>query len=451
MLKVEIHLKLSVPLDELDVNEVIALFQEAREQVVSALVADYLETIQDQILDETLGPKWADTEQMEAPWICPECWSGRHFKRRGSRSRVLRKTSLGRISFQLRQVTCCRCDSTFSPFTAWLGLEPYQVSTSEFQAKTAELVCQGSYARSARHIQTLNRVSISATALHRWVQTKGVEVILDSNQADDRPVILDSTRVRAGKNKRGCNLNLGMSVEGRGWTGGRPRLSMHPVCFGVGESWSQTGHPLTQHRPARLVYDGDENVTHWLENTFAEVPKQRCVWHLVRQLYRVLWEDGLNKSQARVWMNELDQILYLPEYSVQRSRAELSALTEQLRDQDLPHAATYLAAAEPYVFTYREQPDGMFFDEHRNELLAISTTSPVERQMREINRRTDVGARWSIPGVTNLISLDLVRRFDPDQWRSLWKLPQRPFSSLSVVKLPMRVDVELLSSNVKTT
>ena len=31
------------------------------------------------------------------------------------------------------------------------------------------------------------------------------------------------------------------------------------------------------------------------------------------------------------------------------------------------------------------------------------TTTPVEREMREINRRADVGVRWSIPGVENLL------------------------------------------------
>ncbi|MFO7742113.1 MAG: hypothetical protein R6X31_07350, partial [Anaerolineae bacterium] len=63
-----------------------------------------------------------------------------------------------------------------------------------------------------------------------------------------------------------------------------------------------------------------------------------------------------------------------------------------------------------YTFTYRERPVGIFSDDEGRHPQAIKSTSPAERQMREINRRTDVGVRWSIPGVKNLLALDLARR-----------------------------------------
>ena len=39
------------------------------------------------------------------------------------------------------------------------------------------------------------------------------------------------------------------------------------------------------------------------------------------------------------------------------------------------------------------------------------TTSPVEREMREINRRADVGARWSVPGIENLLLIKTYNKF----------------------------------------
>ena len=57
MPKVGIHLEFSVPSGKLDVNQVIALFQEVQAQVGPALMACYLEAIQDQALDQVLGPK----------------------------------------------------------------------------------------------------------------------------------------------------------------------------------------------------------------------------------------------------------------------------------------------------------------------------------------------------------------------------------------------------------
>jgi len=450
MLKMEIHLELSVPSSGLGVNQVIPLFKQIQERIGPALAKCYFEEIQDQILDQVLGPKWADEPQGEAPWTCSECGSHQGFNRRGSYPRVLRKSSLGRVPFDLRQVTCQRCDHTFSPFLDEFDLEPYQVSTTEFQAQAVEVACQTSYARTVEHIRNLAHVRVSATAVHQWAQDRGADVTFDVAQADGKPVILDSTKVYAGDKERGCELNLGLSIQKRYWTNGRPRLAVSPVCFGIDESWSKTGQPLQQAKPSRVVFDGDEAIAGWVERALLDTYKQRGVWHLVRQLYWPLWRDGLGKSQAEPWMKQLGKIMYHPNQDVQDTRAELKELIRQLSEKGLHQGAAYLAAATPYAFTYREHPDGMFFDDRRLEPLAISSTSPAERQMREINRRTDVGVRWSVAGVKNLISLDLVRRFDHEQWQTLWQLPDRAVPDYSVVKLQVRANAEPMP-NVKTS
>lgn len=450
MPKVEIHLEITVSSEPSDVNQVIALFQQIQARIGPAMVASYLEATQDTALDEVLGSKWANEPQRQAPWVCPRCRSREGFRRRGSRSRTLRKSSLGAVPFALRQVSCNQCQSTFSPFVEWFGLEPYQVSTTEFQAKAVRVACQATYARSVAFVRDLAGVDVSATAVHGWVQSRGAQVELDTDRADGQTVILDSTMVRAGPNKRGTDLNLALSLEGRRWTGGRPRLEIHPVSFGVGEAWAQSGRELTRHQPARLVYDGDEAVTHWAERSFAKVPKQRCIWHVIRQLYLPLREDGLNKSQARVWMAQLHEILSQGHEPLPRTRAGIKTVIQKLGEEGYSHGARYLERAEPNLLTYLQSPDGMFFDEPRLQPCAIRATSPVERQMREINRRTDVGARWQISGVANLIGLDLVRRFDPDQWNTLWRLPRpEPFESLDV-KLQLRLSVRP-PPNVNTT
>ena len=227
-------------------------------------------------------------------------------------------------------------------------------------------------------------------------------------------------------------------------------MRIDPVCLGVDETWAKTAGALARCRPGRVVYDGDPDVVEWVEGTFAEVPKQRCSWHLVHELNRHLWEDGLKQAQARTWRNQLRQILYQPEYPLPQRRAALHVLIQQLRDHGLTNVAHYLEDAAPRVFAYREEPDGMFFDQQRQEPLAISSTSPVERQMREINRRTDVGARWQPTGVTNLLRLDLIRRFDTQQWNSLWGLQRVHLDDRLTFNLQMSVSVGP-PSNVNTT
>ena len=418
-------------------------------QIGPMLVRSYLEAIQDQVLDGALGGKWIRGAG-EAPWTCPRCRSGKGFRRRGSRTRVVRKSSVGRVSFRVRQVTCRGCGKTFSPLLPMLGLGPYQVSTGEFQAKAVKVACQTSFARCSAHMSELAGAEVSASAVHKWVQQTSKMVVLDVGRAHGRPVLLDSTNVRATDRKTGCSLNIGLSILGRYWRNGRTRLRAYPVCFGVNEQCIKTAQPLALVKPARILFDRDDGLVDWLEDTFPDVPKQRCVWHLVTQLYRTLWRDGLRKPQSRMWTESLSQIMYHPEGDVESSRRELKGLIVQLAQHNLKYAANYLKAAEPYAFAYRQHPDGMFFEESNGEARAICSTSPVEREIREINRRTDIGARWSTDGVHNLVLLDLVRRYDLEQWNSLWHLSNGFAGTVTVEETSPRVGTQP-GENVKTS
>ncbi|HEX6912971.1 MAG TPA: hypothetical protein VF142_21360 [Longimicrobium sp.] len=52
------------------------------------------------------------------------------------------------------------------------------------------------------------------------------------------------------------------------------------------------------------------------------------------------------------------------------------------------------------------------------------TTSVIEREMREINRRTDVGARWSEPGVDRLLRATALEA------ERVWSAVQKPLVQL---------------------
>ncbi len=53
----------------------------------------------------------------------------------------------------------------------------------------------------------------------------------------------------------------------------------------------------------------------------------------------------------------------------------------------------------------------------------------MEREMREVNRRTDVGARWSVSGIMNLVRLRLAKRHHPDDYGRLWSPLRKPAST----------------------
>lgn len=83
-----------------------------------------LETYQENILKEVFGDvKWLHGRgDLQTPWRCPKCESNIGFSRRGSRfKRVYKNEHLYEI--RLYQVTCFKCDLTFSPFIDLLCMD----------------------------------------------------------------------------------------------------------------------------------------------------------------------------------------------------------------------------------------------------------------------------------------------------------------------------------------
>ena len=95
------------------------------------------------------------------------------------------------------------------------------------------------------------------------------------------------------------------------------------------------------------------------------------------------------------YVKELISILF-GSRTTQIMRERYQNFLKTLKDNNLINSFGHLKNAENEIVTSRENR----FDYH--------TTSPVEREMREINRRADIGVRWSVKGIENLL---LVKTF----------------------------------------
>jgi len=67
----------------------------------------------------------------------------------------------------------------------------------------------------------------------------------------------------------------------------------------------------------------------------------------------------------------------------------------------------------------------------RKQLAAVGGpelgTGVLERQMRELNARTDIGgSRWSVTGLRDLINTLLARTTKHPAWTSLWRETHQP-------------------------
>jgi hypothetical protein len=121
--------------------------------------------------------------------------------------------------------------------------------------------------------------------------------------------------------------------------------------------------------------------------------------------------DGMSVDRRKAESRKLSGIL---------ARGGAQAKREYRRVADrvsgYPRARTLLDNAEPYVL----------YDPPSEE----RTTSVVEREMRELNRRTDVGARWTPKGIRNLLKLRLAKRHNPEDYQRVCTPLQKPAYAL---------------------
>ena len=72
----------------------------------------------------------------------------------------------------------------------------------------------------------------------------------------------------------------------------------------------------------------------------------------------------------------------------------LSGFIKDLEAEGCLTSAEHLRNARHETFTYRADKN-----------FAYTTTTPLEREMRELNRRADVGVRWSDKGIENVLKV----------------------------------------------
>jgi hypothetical protein len=105
---------------------------------------------------------------------------------------------------------------------------------------------------------------------------------------------------------------------------------------------------------------------------------------LVHQLKHYLWQDGLAFEERGFYQDCLRSILWDNE----DGRERLDLFIEDMKEFNFSTTTDHLQEARNETFTWAQKPGFTYM-----------TTSPLEREMRELNRRADVGARWSPKGI----------------------------------------------------
>ena len=319
-------------------------------------------------------------DKLKGQLLCPDC-AGNIIIRKGWRKRHL-KTSRGSFKLVVLQTRCKSCGRTFRPLNEHIGLQFSRRFLDEFVEKAIRAAVDLSFAKASTMIKTLTGCQISAEAIRQKLHAKAAGLKLDRN-VWGKTVLVDSTKVKSGKKKRGSPVHLAITAQKGPQIAGRPSIEKRLLHLHVGDG-GKLKKCLKRIGTQYLVHDGFESLAHCATNV------QRCRWHLVHQLKYYLRQDGVPFGSRPCYQNSLKRILWHPDNGVEKFKAYI----KELKNNGLKQSARHLSNAEHEAFTWAN--DFGF---------TYTTTSPLEREMRELNRRADIGVRWSDKGIESVLKV----------------------------------------------
>lgn len=372
---------------------------------------------------------------------CP-CGGGR-WTLNGSFTRRLR-TSLGAVVLPFRRVKCSSCGKTLVPLQRLLRLGRYQTRTNELERLVVDAVSETSYRRTVAMLTEAGVAAPPFRTAHDWVLRTGCDEIDIPRKVLEEPltVFADGTGFKGvpqdGKAAPG-DLKAVVGVT----RGGR----LVPMGSWAGKSWQEIHDLWKQGRlvladGSILVCDGELGLSAALAGFASE--QQRCQWHVTRDLYHAMHQDGGGAKEARPFQKRLAGVmaLELPADDFEKvAEEDRLALQERTR---LAEAQVDSLVAELYSLGYCKAADyleragkGMFGYVRRWlkwGLVSPKASSMIERVMRELGRRIKkIAYGWSDRGVAKIARIILKRFANKAEWEKYWQ--EKFGDNLSVVIL----------------
>lgn len=365
---------------------------------------------------------------------CPRCGSeGRH-RKRGKRERRL-QTSMGEIQFKIQQVECCNCGRVYRPLGEWLGLRPRERITEELLEKAIKVAIHTSYRVASETTKEFTDEKVSGRRIQKAIIKEAEKIKKEQKEAppEEYAIMLkDSTKANTGKTKRGEDINIVYGIKGK-------VVKVNKETGEIKRSWLigdilqvAVGKDRTlcsiQHRTGNVMTDGDAAIKKVAKKMRmkGEVILHRCNWHLSRMLGFALYHDGLRtKAERKTYVRALASII---KYSHNNYRKYYRQLIEECGNKGYQKAVTYLKNAEYEFYNTKQNAvrlETRLMDGTKVEPTTLLANSPVERVMREVNRRADIGVRWSSKGLEAMTTTRLHFLYqNKSTFRSMLNSPQ---------------------------
>lgn len=338
------------------------------------------------------------------PFPCPNC---------GNIHRFIWKTHKGKPTsllsvygwlnlFQL-QIQCSDCGHKMYISRKLLGIEARTRIPLDTIRKLG-LVGALTTFRVAKKVAGLFGVLLDKMTIWRSVQklSKEIELNLDPDECAQGEADGTGIPIRDIK-QRGQEMKVFVQLKKKG--------GVRIAGLGIGKydsNWDKLFRPLIpslkKFKKFLLITDGDTNILKGLKGK-VDVLFQRCLWHIPHQFKWYLWKDGV-KSKSEKWKIALSHLFDIVNIKIIQHDKEciddiISLKQERLEklvhlcvENGWMHCASYLENAKPDMFTAL------------SNRLAGKTTSHVERVMKNINMRVNVG-KWSPQGALNAVKIRL--------------------------------------------
>ena len=330
-------------------------------------------------------------------WNC--CGSPRYVSN-GCYSRKV-KSSLGVIELNFSRVKCVHCNKTLVPLKQYLQIKKYQRKTTELEQLVVEAVSKDSYRRAVESINSIGFVSVPHRTAHRWViesECSEIEVSQDTVTSHGKMhVMADGTKFKGITtdsnqiNKKGdLKVMLGINTKG----------DVFPIGSWTDTSWKLISQELKDKQlkfpfGTVLVSDGEPGLADSLAEHFDYV--QRCHWHIIRDLYHSIWQDGGTAKQSRPLQKALAGVLAIDlpkedfskvtentkneiEEKMEKALLVINKLICLLESKGYHTAANYISKASGNMFNYLRRWLKL-------GIICPRASSLIERIMRELARR----------------------------------------------------------------
>lgn len=359
---------------------------------VPKLLKETLKTLQEQWLTEDLGPPGSVGNLFDDGVLsCPECGSC-DANRKDWKSRSPVVPVLGEITVPQRRVTCQDCDSVYRPYEDVLGLPEHDHYTP--QALLEGL--QNAMVTSFEKASVLSQAGASSNTIHRFLQDTKPEI--ENEDGSYALVIIDATDVPKWKESGQITLTLAHEISEGADVYGRATLDRTVVALAVGNE-EDIKACLEDPTIQGLMHDGKLDVKDLCET------EGRGFWHVPYTVKHLLYQDEIRGEENKKRVGWLVNILFDEKSDCSERETNLSEWIEA-NQSSAPKAANHVQNALEALENVEENP----------ELFEVMTTSPMERQMPELNKRFENGGGWTEDGAAALLFHRQLWMIDPETW-----------------------------------